>query len=155
MFVFQFVGGGGRGHILAQGPQLKISIHKQGGFANLGETIRDERAEKAAEDRQVQRCLRELQPALPPSPTLAFPLIATTASGPPAGQSSSSAADPEELLFRRRSRPTEYPVSDPPTPEESDSEVTDYDSLPPVPVSGGVRHHDHDTESEKKKKKNN
>ena len=25
MFVFQFVGGGGRGHILAQGPQLKIS----------------------------------------------------------------------------------------------------------------------------------
>ena len=47
------------------------------------------------------------------------------------------------------------PVSDPPTPEESDSEVTDYDSLPPVPVSGGVGHHDHDTESEKKKKKNN
>ena len=25
MFVFQFVGGDGRGHILAQGPQLKIS----------------------------------------------------------------------------------------------------------------------------------
>ena len=50
------------------------------------------------------------------------------------------------------------PVSDPPTPEESDSEVTDYDSLPPVPVydhDTGVRHHDHDTESEKKKKKNN
>ena len=93
---------------------------------------------------------RELQPALPPSPTLAFPLIATTASGPPAGQSSSSAA--------AASRPTEYPVSDPPTPEESDSEVTDYDSLPPVPVydhDTGVRHHDHDTESEKKKKKKN
>ena len=45
LFVFQYVGGDGRGHILAQGPQLKISIHKQGGFANLGETIRDERAE--------------------------------------------------------------------------------------------------------------
>ena len=25
MFVFQYVGGDGRGHILAQGPQLKIS----------------------------------------------------------------------------------------------------------------------------------
>ena len=118
LFVFQYVGGDGRGHILSQGPQLKISIHKQGGFANLGETIRDERAEKAAEDRS--------------------------------GKSSSSAA--------AASRPTEYPVSDPPTPEESDSEVTDYDSLPPVPVydhDTGVRHHDHDTESEKKKKKKN